>query len=55
MLNQVQVGRISGKQAAALLGVCLRQERRLMASYRSRGAARLPARRSEVDVESDSV
>ncbi|MGD0576091.1 MAG: helix-turn-helix domain-containing protein [Anaerolineales bacterium] len=41
VLNQVQVGRISGEQAAVLLGVSLRQERRLMAKYRRRGAAGL--------------
>ena len=41
VLNQVQVGRITGEQAAILLGVSLRQERRLMASYRRRGAAGL--------------
>ncbi len=41
VLNQVQVGQITGQQAAALLGVSLRQERRLMARYRRRGAAGL--------------
>ncbi|MGD0575723.1 MAG: hypothetical protein ABSB61_10230, partial [Anaerolineales bacterium] len=41
VLNQVQVGRITGEQAAILLGVSLRQERRLMASYRRREAAGL--------------
>jgi transposase len=41
VLNQVQVGRITGEQAAFLLGVSLRQERRLMATYRRRGAAGL--------------
>jgi transposase len=41
VLNQVQVGRITGQQAAILLGLSLRQERRLAASYRRRGAAAL--------------
>ena len=41
VLNQVQVGQITGEQAAVLLGISLRQERRLMASYRRRGAAGL--------------
>ena len=41
VLNQVQVGRISGKRAAILLGVSVRQERRVMARYRRRGAAGL--------------
>jgi len=41
VLNQVQVGRITSRQAAVLLGVSLRQERRLMAHYRRLGAAGL--------------
>src|SRR3972149_1086593 len=41
VLNQVQVGRLPGQQAAILLGLSLRQERRLAARYRRRGAAAL--------------
>ena len=41
VLNQVQVGRITSQQAAVLLGVSLRQARRLMARYRRLGAVAL--------------
>ncbi len=41
VLNQVEVGQVVGWQAAAVLGVSLRHERRLMAAYRKEGAAAL--------------
>ncbi len=41
VLNQVEAGRVVGWQAAAVLGVSLRHERRLMAAYRKEGAAAL--------------
>jgi transposase len=39
VLNEVEAGRLTGKQAAELLGLSVRQVRRLIASYREKGAA----------------
>jgi transposase len=41
VLNEVQAGRLTGTAAAALLGLSLRQTRRLLAAYRRNGAAGL--------------
>ena len=41
VLNEVLAGRLSGPAAAELLGVSLRQTRRLLAAYRQAGAAGL--------------
>jgi transposase len=41
VLNQVEKGRLGGGEAAGILGLSLRQVRRLIASYRRRGAAGL--------------
>ncbi len=41
VLNQVEAGRISGQQAAEVMGISLRHARRLMAAYRKEGAAAL--------------
>jgi len=41
VLNEVEAGRLTGKQAAELLGLSVRQVRRLIASYREKGAAGL--------------
>ena len=41
VLNQVERGDLTGKQAAALMGLCLRQMRRLLAAYRKEGATAL--------------
>jgi transposase len=41
VLNQVEAGRISGKQAAEVMGISLRHARRLLAAYRKEGAAAL--------------
>ena len=41
VLNRVGVGELVGWQAAEILGVSLRHERRLMAAYRKEGAAAL--------------
>ena len=41
VLNQVNAGELVGRQAAAIMGVSLRQERRQMAAYRKEGAAAL--------------
>jgi len=41
VLNQVGAGRISGQQAAEVMGISLRHTRRLMAAYRKEGAAAL--------------
>ena len=41
VLNQVERGDLRGKQAAALMGLCLRQMRRLLAAYRKEGATAL--------------
>ena len=41
VLNQVERGDLRGKQAAALMGLCLRQMRRLLAAYRKEGSAAL--------------
>ncbi|MEK7354299.1 MAG: ISNCY family transposase [Chloroflexota bacterium] len=41
VLNEVEKGVISGTQAAVLIGVSLRQLKRLMAAYRGKGAAGL--------------
>ena len=41
VLNEVEAGRLKGREAAVLLGLSLRQVRRLLAAYRERGAAGL--------------
>jgi transposase len=41
VLNQVLGGVLTGEEAAALMGVSVRQMRRLMAAYRKEGAAAL--------------
>ena len=41
VLNQVEKGRMGGGEAAGILGISIRQVRRLIASYRRRGAAGL--------------
>ncbi len=41
VLNQVERGDLTGKQAVALVGLSLRQIRRLLAAYRKEGAAAL--------------
>jgi len=41
VLNQVEAGRISGQQAAEVMGISLRHARRLMAAYRKEGTAAL--------------
>ena len=41
VLNEVLAGRVTGKEAAEVLGVSLRHTRRLIAAYRQRGAAAL--------------
>ena len=41
VLNQVEVSKISGKQAAEILGLSLRHVRRILADYRKEGAAAL--------------
>ena len=41
VLNQVMGGELSGEEAAVLMGVSVRQMRRLMAAYRKEGAAAL--------------
>ena len=41
VLNQVDKGKLSGKEAAKVLGISLRQVRRLLAAYRKEGAAAL--------------
>lgn len=41
VLNEVLAGRLTGLQAAAVLGLSLRQTRRLLAGYRREGAAGL--------------
>ncbi len=41
VLNQVREGVVAGWQAAQVLGLSLRQVRRLMAAYRKEGAAGL--------------
>ena len=41
VLNQVLGGELTGEEAAALMGVSMRQMRRLMAAYRKEGAAAL--------------
>jgi len=41
VLNQVLGGELSGEEAAVLMGVSVRQMRRLMAAYRKEGAAAL--------------
>ena len=41
VLNEVLAGRLSGPAAAELLGLSLRQTRRLLAAYRQAGAAGL--------------
>ncbi|HIE57619.1 MAG TPA: ISNCY family transposase [Anaerolineales bacterium] len=41
VLNEVEAGRLKGREAAAVLGLSLRQVRRLLAAYRERGAAGL--------------
>ena len=39
VLNEMLAGRMTGQEAAELLGLSLRQTRRLMAAYRQEGAA----------------
>jgi transposase len=41
VLNQVEKGRVGGREAAGILGLSLRQVRRLLAGYREKGAAGL--------------
>lgn len=41
VLNQVERGELTGEEAAALMGLCLRQVRRLLAAYRREGGAAL--------------
>ena len=41
VLNEVLAGRLTGAQAATVLGLSLRQIRRLLAAYRRDGAAGL--------------
>jgi transposase len=41
VLNEVLEGRVTGQQAAEMLGITLRHTRRLLASYRREGAAAL--------------
>jgi len=43
-LNRVLEGALTGVEAAAQLGVSLRQVRRLLAAYRKHGAAAIPHR-----------
>lgn len=41
VLNQVEKGRMGGGEAAGILDISIRQVRRIIASYRRRGAAGL--------------
>jgi len=41
VLNQVEVGRMTGREASEVLGLSLRHVRRLLAAYRKEGAAAL--------------
>ncbi len=42
ILNEIEKGVITGKQAATVMGMSLRHERRLIAAYRKEGIAALP-------------
>jgi len=44
VLNHVERGEISGREAAEVLNFSLRQVRRLLAAYRKEGAAALVSR-----------
>jgi len=41
MLNEVETGKMAGKGAAEILGLSLRQVRRILAAYRKEGAVAL--------------
>jgi len=41
VLNRVETGQTTGRQAAEVMGICLRHMRRLLAAYRKEGAAAL--------------
>lgn len=63
VLNEVMAGRLTGQEAAELLGVSLRQTRRLLGRYRQEGAAalahgnrgRLPVNKLATEVEQEIV
>ncbi len=39
VLNRVERGEVTGREAAELMGLCMRQVRRLLAAYRKEGVA----------------
>jgi CRP-like cAMP-binding protein len=41
IMNEIVAGRITGQQAADVLGITLRHTRRILARYRQKGAAAL--------------
>jgi len=41
VLNQVEMGKMTGREAIEVLGLSLRHVRRLIAAYRKEGAAAL--------------
>ncbi|HSM58772.1 MAG TPA: ISNCY family transposase [Candidatus Sulfomarinibacteraceae bacterium] len=63
VMNEVLAGRLTGQEAADVLGLSLRQTRRLLAGYRCRGAAALmhgnrgrePANKLDAAVEAEIV
>lgn len=63
VMNEVLAGRLTGQEAADVLGLSLRQTRRLLADYRRRGAAGLmhgnrgrePANKLDAAVEAEIV